>query len=329
MAPIMLQGTETQLATATAAAAAMMTGTPASDITQPSTVSATAVSRTLTPPAVAVPEGVTVVYAERKRTGRIAGAKYKADGTPYKRSGPPPKPLHERTAYKQRVPVKRIERSYTEQRKKEVIAFLECHKLACDDIDAPARRNRGRAEQQPPAEKGYRWPTLSEASEWFKVPEGTIHGWWQRRDKIMGRVPKKPTRVEQRRLAEEEERKRREDEDRRTLLEAIGWPAERLPSGTSGTPSTPRASGAFISGDDGPGEAMECVGGPSRSVPGRQETPEGVPMQGGRVKEPLDVERVSSSGETPPAAGPAAFSEGSAAGGTSATSTPAATPGEN
>ncbi|KAK2065357.1 hypothetical protein LY76DRAFT_600322 [Colletotrichum caudatum] len=93
---------------------------------QPATVSATAVSRPLTPPTLAVPEGVTVVFAVRKRTGRVAGAKYKADGTPYKRPGPPPEPLHERT----------------------------------------------------------------------------IRSWWQRRDEIMGRVPRKPTRLEQRRLAE-------------------------------------------------------------------------------------------------------------------------------
>ncbi|EFQ28800.1 uncharacterized protein GLRG_03944 [Colletotrichum graminicola M1.001] len=271
----MSPSTEIPPATATAAAA-VMTGTPASDIAQPATACATAVSRPLTTPAIAVPEGVTVVYAERKRTGRIAGAKYKADGTPYGRSGPAPKPLHERTSYKERAPVKRLERSYTAQRKREVIMFLESHKLPCDDNDTRARRNR--ADQQPPAEKGYRWPTLSEASEWFKVPEGTIHSWWQKRDNIMGRAPKKPTRAEQRRLAEEVERKRKEDEDRRTQLAAIGWPAEKLPSGTSGTPSTPCASGAVTSGDDGSGEAMECVEGPSRSVPGRQETPEGVPM---------------------------------------------------
>ncbi|KAK2039303.1 hypothetical protein LZ31DRAFT_598963 [Colletotrichum somersetense] len=241
---------------------------------QPATVSATAVSR---PPTLAVPEGVTVVFAERKRTGPVAGAKYKADGTPYKRPGPPPKPLHERT-YRHRAPVTRVERSYTDQRRKEVIMFLEGHKLAFDDTDAQARRTRVRADQQPPVEKGYRWPTLLEALEWFKVPERTIHSWWQRRDKIMGRVPRKPTRLEQRRLAEEEERKRREDDDRRTLLETIGWPAERLPSGTSGTPCAPVAP---ASGDDEPGEAIECVEGPSQPVPGRQETQEGVSMQGG------------------------------------------------
>ncbi|KAK1986311.1 hypothetical protein LZ30DRAFT_582334 [Colletotrichum cereale] len=272
--------------TETPPAAAMATGALASDITQSANVSGTAISRPPPPPALSVPEGVTVVFAERKRTGRVAGAKYKADGTPYKRPGPPPKPLYERTAYKPRAPVKRTERSYTDQRRKEVIRFLEGHKIACDDNDMQARRmcNRMREGQQPPEEKGCRWPTLREASEWFKVPERTIHSWWMRRDKILGRVPRTPTKAEQRRLAEEEERERRDDGDRRTLLEAIGWPAERLPSGTPGTPGTPGASsvsGASAGSDDGSSEAMECVDGPTRPVPGREKTPEGVPMQGG------------------------------------------------
>ncbi|KAJ0164227.1 hypothetical protein CTA2_1483 [Colletotrichum tanaceti] len=226
-----------------------------------------------------VPEGVTVVFAERKRTGRIAGSKYKADGTPYKRPGPAPKPLHEKAAYKHRAPVKRAERSYTDQRRKEVILFLENHKVACDEDGVRGRRTRngGHEGQQPPAEKGYRWPTLEEASKWFKVPESTIHGWWKRRDKIFGRVPRKLTKVEQRRLAEEGERRRREDEERRALLEAVGWPAERLPAGHPG------AHIAAEGGGDGQVEAMESLGGAS----------EGVSMQREREGEPLGTLAVS------------------------------------
>ncbi|WQF84996.1 hypothetical protein CDEST_10010 [Colletotrichum destructivum] len=262
------------------------------------------------PPSItlSVPEGVTVVFAERKRTGRVAGAKYKADGTPYKRPGPPPKPPHEKAAYKQRAPVKRVERSYTDQRCREAILFLENHKMACDEDGVRARRtwNGGREDQQPPAEKGYRWPTLKEASEWFKVPERTIHSWWKRRDKIFGRAPRKLTKVEQRRLAEEEERRRREDEERRALLEAIGWPAERLPAGD------PRAHIASVDGSGGQEEAMESLGGAS----------EGVLMQRERQSEPFGAAGISSSEGKLAVAGSTANSEGTIAGGTPAVSVP-------
>ncbi|GKT40065.1 uncharacterized protein ColSpa_00246 [Colletotrichum spaethianum] len=313
----MSPGTETPLAAAAAA------GVTVVDTTQSATAPNTTVLQPPPPSALSIPEGVTVVFAERKRTGRIAGAKYKADGTPYKRPGPPPKPLHERAAYKQRAPVKRMERSYTDQRRREVIMFLENHKIACDENDVRARRtwNGGREDQQPPAEKGYRWPTLREASEWFKVPERTIHSWWKRRDKIFGRVPRKLTKVEQRRLAEEEERRRREDGERRALLEAIGWPAERLPSGPPGAPG---ASGG--GGDDGQGEAMGSAEGLPRPGADREGTPEGAPMQRERQKEPLSVVGISSSGETPAAAELAVTSEGLIAGNTPPTSNPAATP---
>ncbi|KAK6212890.1 purine-cytosine permease fcy22 [Colletotrichum tabaci] len=266
---------------ATAAAVALGTAAPQPPPPPPPSLPP---SQPAPPPIItlSVPEGVTVVFAERKRTGRVAGAKYKADGTPYKRPGPPPKPPHEKAAYKQRAPVKRVERSYTDQRRREVILFLESHKMACDEDDVRAQRtwNGGREDQQPPTEKGYRWPTLREASEWFKVPERTIHSWWKRRDKIFGRAPRKLTKVEQRRLAEEEDRRRREDEKRRALLEAIGWPAERLPAG---------GPGAHIASDGGSGgqeEAMESLGGAS----------EGVLMQRERQSEPFGAAGISSSG---------------------------------
>ncbi|CCF44675.1 hypothetical protein CH063_03395 [Colletotrichum higginsianum] len=227
-----------------------------------------------------------VVFAERKRTGRVAGAKYKADGTPYKRPGPPPKPPHEKAAYKQRAPVKRAERSYTDQRRREVILFLESHKMTCDEDDVRARR--------------------TEASEWFKVPERTIHSWWKRRDKIFGRAPRKLTKVEQRRLAEGEERGRREDEKRRALLEAIGWPAERLPAGDPG---------AHIDSDGGSGgqeEAMESLGGAS----------EGVLMQRERQSEPFGAAGISSSGGKLAVAGSTANTEETIVGSTPAVSVP-------
>ncbi|KAF9876419.1 hypothetical protein CkaCkLH20_05827 [Colletotrichum karsti] len=184
-----------------------------------------------------VPEGVTVVFAERKRTGRVAGNKYKADGTPYKRPGPAPKPLEERAKYKSRGPVKRMERSYTDQRRREVVMFLLNHKVRVEDEnDVRGRKNwnGGREDQRPPEEPGYRWATLAEASEWFKMPERTVHSWWKRRDQILGNVPRKLTKVEKRRLAEEEERRKKENEERRGLLEAIGWPREALPEAVPG-----------------------------------------------------------------------------------------------
>ncbi|KAK2778272.1 purine-cytosine permease fcy22 [Colletotrichum kahawae] len=180
----------------------------------------------------AVPSGVTVVFAERKRTGRIAGAKYKADGTPYKRPGPSPKPIEERARYQARGPLKRMERSYTDQKRREVVMFLQNHKIrVTDENDIRARKgwNGGREDQQPPEEPGYRWPTLKETSDWFKVPERTVHSWWKRRQKILGNAPKKLTKVEKRRMAEEEERRRKEAEERREQLSAIGWPTEALP----------------------------------------------------------------------------------------------------
>ncbi|KAK1840568.1 purine-cytosine permease fcy22 [Colletotrichum chrysophilum] len=180
----------------------------------------------------AVPSGVTVVFAERKRTGRIAGAKYKADGTPYKRPGPPPKPIEERAHYQARGPLKRMERSYTDQKRREVVMFLQNHKIrVTDENDIRARKgwNGGREDQQPPEEPGYRWPTLKETSDWFKVPERTVHSWWKRRQKILGNAPKKLTKAEKRRMAEEEERRRKEAEERREQLSAIGWPTEALP----------------------------------------------------------------------------------------------------
>ncbi|KAI8227839.1 hypothetical protein K4K57_008253 [Colletotrichum sp. SAR 10_99] len=180
----------------------------------------------------AVPSGVTVVFAERKRTGRIAGAKYKADGTPYKRPGPPPKPIEERARYQARGPLKRMERSYTDQKRREVVMFLQNHKIrVTDENDIRARKgwNGGREDQQPPEEPGYRWPTLKETSDWFKVPERTVHSWWKRRQKILGNAPKKLTKAEKRRMAEEEERRRKEAEERREQLSAIGWPMEALP----------------------------------------------------------------------------------------------------
>lgn len=158
---------------------------------------------------------MTVVFAERKRTGRIAGAKYKADGTPYKRPGPPPKPIEERARYQARGPLKRMERSYTDQKRREVVMFLQNHKIrVTDENDIRARKgwNGGREDQQPPEEPGYRWPTLKETSDWFKVPERTVHSWWKRRQKILGNAPKKLTEAEKRRMAEEEERRRKEAE---------------------------------------------------------------------------------------------------------------------
>ncbi|CCC06224.1 unnamed protein product [Sordaria macrospora k-hell] len=117
-------------------------------------------------------------------------------GVPAKRRGPAPKPLSERpwTAPK---PVRRVERSYTRERKIEVLQFLLNHRIAdYRPRKAPRRRIGQPAHEQEPVpqtstrdENGqlvwYRAPTYVEASEWWKIPIPTIQGWWDNREKIL------------------------------------------------------------------------------------------------------------------------------------------------
>jgi len=114
---------------------------------------------------------------------------YTKKGVPRKRPGPAPKPKHELAKWKNKKPLQRVERSYTRERKIEVLMFLLNHRIA-DTM--PGRAPRRRLGQPPIAEEPTgrneygqlvweRAPTYAEASAWYKVPMPTIHGWWDNR----------------------------------------------------------------------------------------------------------------------------------------------------
>ncbi|EGZ76501.1 hypothetical protein NEUTE2DRAFT_77010 [Neurospora tetrasperma FGSC 2509] len=119
-----------------------------------------------------------------------------AKGIPAKKRGPAPKPISERpwTAPK---PVRRVERSYSRERKIEVLQFLLNHRIADYRPRKAPRRRIGQPphEQEPVPQTAtrdangqlvwYRAPTYVEASEWWKIPIPTIQGWWDSREKIL------------------------------------------------------------------------------------------------------------------------------------------------
>ncbi|KAK3996527.1 hypothetical protein QBC44DRAFT_355680 [Cladorrhinum sp. PSN332] len=116
-------------------------------------------------------------------------------GLERKRPGPPPKPLSERLKNKPLKQVKRIERSYTRERKVEVLLYLLQHRVPDPRPRKVPRRRIGQPHEeeltQPMVtnEYGelvwYRAPTYSEASEFWKIPTPTIQGWWDAREKIL------------------------------------------------------------------------------------------------------------------------------------------------
>src|SRR5271167_2632169 len=83
-----------------------------------------------------------------------------------RRPGPKPKPLSERQ-YKPPKLIQRIERSYSRERKIEVILFREHHQV----LDTSTRL--------------YRPPTFEEIAAFWKIPKTTIRGWWDSRDTII------------------------------------------------------------------------------------------------------------------------------------------------
>ncbi|KAF5521996.1 hypothetical protein CGCA056_v007425 [Colletotrichum aenigma] len=98
------------------------------------------------------------------------------EGPPVKKKrGPKPKPK----PYVAPKPVLRHERRYTIEKKREVLMFLEHHRVK----NRPGQpiRLRGGEER---LEGEYRRPTLDEASEWFKIPYGSIHNWYKNKDTI-------------------------------------------------------------------------------------------------------------------------------------------------
>jgi len=82
------------------------------------------------------------------------------------RPGPRPKSLYERV-YRPRGPIKRIRRSYSRERKLDVLLFLTHHRVAANV-----------------AETQYRRPTISEASIYWKIPQSTIPEWWSKQEEI-------------------------------------------------------------------------------------------------------------------------------------------------
>ncbi|KAM7196080.1 hypothetical protein V8F33_006372 [Rhypophila sp. PSN 637] len=119
---------------------------------------------------------------------------YTKKGLPRKRPGPAPKPKHELAKWKNKKPLRRVERSYPLERKIEVLMFLLNHRIT--ETEPPQRAPRRRLGQPPECEASYtitetgqrlyhRAPTYAEASAWYKVPMPTIHGWWDNREKIL------------------------------------------------------------------------------------------------------------------------------------------------
>lgn len=75
--------------------------------------------------------------------------------------GPKPKPLDKRI-YRPAKAVKRVERSYSQRKKVEVLMFLHNHWIAKDET-----------------EKLFRRPTYRDAEVFFKIPSSTISNWNQ------------------------------------------------------------------------------------------------------------------------------------------------------
>jgi hypothetical protein len=86
------------------------------------------------------------------------------------RPGPKPKPLNKRT-YKPVKPIERIERSYSRERKVQVILFREYHRIRIIDPDTGLPI--------------YRPPTLQETAEFWKIPRHNIGRWWNTREAII------------------------------------------------------------------------------------------------------------------------------------------------
>ena len=102
---------------------------------------------------------------------------------PKKRPGPKPTPLEARP-YKQHKPISRIIRSYSRERKIQVLLFLLHHRVQ-DDQRRRARAGCTNAETELSDGTIYRPPTAAEASAYWKIPEPTIKSWWRQRDKIV------------------------------------------------------------------------------------------------------------------------------------------------
>ncbi|EGS23646.1 uncharacterized protein CTHT_0003420 [Thermochaetoides thermophila DSM 1495] len=110
-----------------------------------------------------------------------------ATGLPRKKSGPQPKPLKE---------IKRVERTYTRERKIEVLMYLLNHRVPDKrDLKHVPRarlgqphgfdRNKDLVQTEDGEWVWYRPPTYAEASAFWKIPMPTICGWWESRKKLL------------------------------------------------------------------------------------------------------------------------------------------------
>lgn len=92
-----------------------------------------------------------------------------AKSTPRKKRGPAPKPLSERK-FTLSKPVTRVERSYSKQKRRDVLMFLIHHKVY---------------EPGPLAgPDGWRRPKYKEAAARFQIPTSTLGSWYTHRHKF-------------------------------------------------------------------------------------------------------------------------------------------------
>jgi hypothetical protein len=103
-----------------------------------------------------------------------------------KKPGPKPKSLLDRKAVEK--PVKRQQRSYSREKKIQVLTFLVHHKVVRSRITQQRRRRQGACEADALLSVDlltYRDVTLDEAGAFFKIPVRTIGGWWARREAVL------------------------------------------------------------------------------------------------------------------------------------------------
>lgn len=112
-----------------------------------------------------------------------------------KRPGPAPKPLVEGLRTSPAKQIRRVERSYSRERKIEVLLYLLNHRVPDARPRRVPRRRIGQPHEQEltqpmvRTETGeyvwYRAPTYAEASNFWKIPTPTIQGWWDSREKLL------------------------------------------------------------------------------------------------------------------------------------------------
>ncbi|KXX81553.1 hypothetical protein MMYC01_202720 [Madurella mycetomatis] len=102
-----------------------------------------------------------------------------------KKPGPKPKSLLDRKAVDK--PIKRPQRSYSREKKIQVLTFLLHHKQVRTRQIQERRRN-GASEADILLSTDllrYRDVTLEEAGVFFKIPVSTIGRWWTKREEIL------------------------------------------------------------------------------------------------------------------------------------------------